>query len=147
MSQPGLPKHRPPDAEAVESSPGTDQGDKPKKGRERKGDKQPVREMKLTVDIQQWLRKEDRKAVKMKLTDLKNDKTKKPGQIGAINHDNVAKKVAGYQALPPARPLCVTAWEDSGMTSLAFLHNIDNLSSLCCAVVHDLRCGWLALRS
>ena len=33
----------------------------PKKGRKKKGDKKPVREMKLTVDIQQWLREENEK--------------------------------------------------------------------------------------
>ena len=60
--------------------------------------------MKLTVDIQQWLRKEKGKALKIKITDLKIDKTKERGQIRAINHDEVAKKVAGYQALlPPVR--------------------------------------------
>ena len=101
MSQPGSPEHRPPDAEAVESSPGTDQGDTPKKGRKKKGDKKPIPEMKLTVDIPQWLRKENGKAVKIKITDLKIDKTKERGQIRAINHDDVVKKVAGYQALPP----------------------------------------------
>ena len=41
-SQPGSPERRPPDAEAMESSPGTDQGDSPKKGRKKKGDKKPI---------------------------------------------------------------------------------------------------------
>ena len=147
MSQPGSPEQRPPDAEAVESSPGTYQGDTPKKGRKKKGDKKPIPEMKLTVDIQKWPRKENGKAVKIKLTVLKIDKTKERGQIHSINPDDVAKKVAGYQALPPLGPLRITAWEDSGMTRFAFLHKVDNISSPCCAVVHDLSCRWLALRS
>ena len=37
--------------------------------------------MKLTVDIHQWLQKENGKAVKVKFTDLKIDKTKERGQI------------------------------------------------------------------
>ena len=52
MSQPGSPERRPPDEEAVESSPGTGEGDTPNKGRKKKGDKKPIAEMKLTVDIQ-----------------------------------------------------------------------------------------------
>ena len=76
--------------------------------------------MKLTVDVQQWLRKENGKAVKIKITDLQIDKTKEHGQIRSINSDDVAKKVTGYQALPPPGPLRVTAWEDSGMTRFAF---------------------------
>ena len=76
MSQPGSPERPPPDAEPMESSPGTDKGDTPKKGRRKKGDKKPIPEMKLTVDVQQWLRKENGKAVKVKTTDLKIDKTK-----------------------------------------------------------------------
>ena len=84
--------------------------------------------------------------MKIKLADLKIDKTKERGQIRAIN-DDVVKKVAGYQALPPPGPLRVTAWEDSGMTRSVFLHKVDNISSPCCVVVHDLRCRWLTLRS
>ena len=49
--------------------------------------------MKLTVDIQKWLSKENGKAVKMKLTDLKLDKGKERGQIGFINHDDVSKNL------------------------------------------------------
>ena len=71
MSQPGSPEHPAPDAEAMESSPGTNQGDMPKKGRKKKGEKKPIPEMKLTVDVQQWLRQEIGKAVKVKITDLK----------------------------------------------------------------------------
>ena len=85
--------------------------------------------------------------MKIKLTDLKIDKTKERGQIHSINHEDAAKKVAGYQSLPPPGPLRVTAPEDTGMTRFAFLHKVDNISSPCCAVVHDLRCRWLALRS
>ena len=59
----------------------TNQGDTPKKGRKKKGDKKPMPEMKLTVDVQQWLPKENGKAVKVKITDLKIDKTKERGQI------------------------------------------------------------------
>ena len=79
MSQPGSPECPPLDAEAMESSPGTDRGDTPKKGRKKKGDKKPIPEMKLTVDIQQWLRKENGKAVKVKIADVKIDKTKERG--------------------------------------------------------------------
>ena len=75
--------------------------------------------MKLTVDVQQWLRKENGIALKVKITDLQFDKTKERGQIRSINYDDVAKKVTGYQALPPPGPLRVTAWEDSGMTCFA----------------------------
>ena len=63
------------------SSPGTDQGDTPEKGRKKKGDKKPKPEMKLTVDVQQRLWKENGKVVKVKITDLKIDKTKERGQI------------------------------------------------------------------
>ena len=63
--------------------------------------------------------------MKIKITDLKIDKTKERGQIPQIDHDDVAKKVAGYQALPPPGPLRVTAWEDSGMARFAFLHKIE----------------------
>ena len=104
----------------MESSPGTDQGDTPKKGRKIKGEKKPIPEMKLTVDVQQWLRQENGKAVKVKIADLKIDKTKERGQIRSINYDDVARKLTGYQALPPPGPLRVTAWEDSGMTRFAF---------------------------
>ena len=120
MSQPGSPECPAPDAEAMESSPETDQGDTPKKGRKKKGEKKPIPEMKLTINVQQWLRQENGKAVKVKITDLKIDKTKERGQIRSINYDDVAKKVTGYQALPPPGPLRVTAWEDSGMTRFAF---------------------------
>ena len=99
---------------------GTDQGDTPKKGRKKKGEKKPIPEMKLTVDVQQWLRQKNGKAVKVKIADLRVDKTKERGQIRSINYDDVARKVTGYQALPPAGPLRVTAWEDSGMTRFAF---------------------------
>ena len=68
--------------------------------------------MKLTVDIQQSLPKENKKAVKMKLADLKMDKTKEQGQIGFINYDDPAKQLAGYQVLPPPGPLRVTAWAE-----------------------------------
>ena len=47
----------------MESSPGTNQGDTPKKRLKKKGDKKPIPELKLTVDIQQWLRKEEGKRV------------------------------------------------------------------------------------
>ena len=65
--------------------------------------------MKFTVDIRQWLPKGNGKAVKIKVTDLKMDQTMERGQIRAINDDNVAKKVAGYPALPPPGRLRVTA--------------------------------------
>ena len=120
MSEPGSPERPAPDAEAMKSSPGTDQGDTPKKGRKKKGEKKPIPEMKLTVHVQQWLRQENGKAVKVKIADLRIDKTKERGQIRSINYDDVARKVTGYQALPPAGPLRVTAWEDSGMTRFAF---------------------------
>ena len=120
MSEPGSPERPAPDAGAMESSPGTDQGDTPKKGRKKKCEKKPIPEMKLTVDVQQWLRQENGKAVKVNITDLKIDKTKEPGQIGSINYDNVPRKVTGYQALPPPEPSRVTAWEDRGMTRFAF---------------------------
>ena len=45
MSQPGSPEQRPPDAEGVGSSPGTNQGDTLKKGRKKKGEKKPIPEM------------------------------------------------------------------------------------------------------
>ena len=76
MSQPVSPERAPPDAEGLESSPGTNQGDTPNKGRKKKGDKKPIAEKNLTVDIQQWLQEENGKAVKVKITDLKFDKTK-----------------------------------------------------------------------
>ena len=120
MSGPGSPERPVPDAEAMDSSPGNDQGDMPKKGRKKKGEKKPIPEMKLTVGVQQWLRHENGKAVKVKIADLRIDKTKERGQIRSINYDDVARKVTGYQALPPAGPLRVTAWEDSGMTRFAF---------------------------
>ena len=101
MSQPGSPERPAPDAEAMESSPGPDQGDTPKKARKKKGEKKPMPEMKLTVNVQQWLREEKGRAVKVNITDLQIDKTKERGQIRCINYDDGAKKVAGYQALPP----------------------------------------------
>ena len=58
--------------------------------------------------------------MKVKITVLQIDKTKERGQIRSINYDDVAKKVTGYQALPPPGPLRVTAWEVSGMTRFAF---------------------------
>ena len=120
MSEPGSPERPAPDTEAMELSPGTDQGDTPKKGHKKKGEKKPIPEMKLTVDVQQWLRQENGKAVKVKIADLRVDKTNERGRIRSINYDDVARKVTGYQALPPAGPLRVTAWEDSGMTRFAF---------------------------
>ena len=57
--------------------------------------------------------------MKVKIADLKIDDTKERGQILSINYDDVARKVTGYQALPPPGPLRVTAWEDSGMTRFA----------------------------
>ena len=131
----------------MESSAGTEQGHTPKKGHKKNGEKKPILEMKLTVDIQQWLRNENGKALKIKLSELKIDKTKERGQIRSINQDDVVKKAAGYQVLPPPGPLRITAWEDSGMTRFAFWHKVDNISSACCAVVHELRRRWLALRS
>ena len=71
----------------------------------------------------------------IKITDLKIDKTKERGQIRAINHEDVVKKVAGYQALPPSGPLRVTALEVSGMTRFVFLRKVDDISSPCFAVL------------
>ena len=88
--------------------------------------------MKVTVDVQKWLRKENGKAVKKKITDLKIDKTKELGQIRRIDHDDVVKEVAGYQALPPPGSLRVSAWKDSTMTRFAFFHTINDNSSHCC---------------
>ena len=116
MSKPGSPERPPPDAEALGSAIGTDGGDTPKKQRKKKGDNKPIPEMKLTVNIQQCLRKEIGKAMRVKITDLKIDNTKERGQMRQINHDDVAKESVGYQALPPPGPLLVTAKEDSGMT-------------------------------
>ena len=78
----------------MESSPGTDQGDTQKKGRKKKGEKKPIPEMKLTVNVQQWLRKENGKAVEVNITDLQIDKTKERGQIGSItiNYDNQLRR-------------------------------------------------------
>ena len=121
MSEPWSPERPAPDTEAMESSPGTGQGDTPKKGRKKKGEKKPIPEMTLTVDVQQWLGQENGKAVKVNIADLRVDKTKERGQIRSINYDDVARKVTGYQALPPAGPLRVTALEDSGMTRFAFV--------------------------
>ena len=119
MSQPGSPERPAPIAKAMQSSPWTDQGDTPKKGRKKKGQKKPIPEMKLTVDVQQWLRKENGKVVKVRITYLQIDKTKERGEIRSINYDDVAKKVTGYQPLPLPEPLRVTAWEDSGITRFA----------------------------
>ena len=85
MSQPGSPQRPAPVAEAMKSSPGTDQGDTPKKERKKKSDKKPIPVMKFTVDVQQWLRKENDKAVKVKITDLKIDKTKERGDRSDIS--------------------------------------------------------------
>ena len=81
MSEPGSRERPAPDTEAMESSPGTDQGDTPKKGRKKEREKKPIPEMKLTVNLQQWLRQENGKAVKVKTADLRDDKTKERGQI------------------------------------------------------------------
>ena len=129
MIEQGSSKQRPLDTKAVDSSPGTDQGDTPKKGRKNEGKKKAIPEMKLTVDIQQWLRKANGKAVKMKLTDLKIDKGKAPGRIRSINYDNVARKMPGYQVLPQPGPFCATAWKESGMTRSPFLTKRGNIPS------------------
>ena len=84
--------------------------------------------------------------MKIKITDLKMDNTEERGQIQQMGHNDVAKNVAGYQVLPQPGSLRVTAWEDSGMTPLGFVLKINNISSPCCAVVHDLRCRGLTLR-
>ena len=49
MSEPGSPERPAPDTEAMESSPGTDKGETPRKGRKKKVEKKPIPEMKLTV--------------------------------------------------------------------------------------------------
>ena len=103
--------------------------------------------MKLTVYIQKWLRKENARAVKMKITDFPIDKGKERGQIQFINYEVVTKIVARNHASPPLGPSRVTAWEDTGMTRFAFLHKADNISSSCCAVLHDLHGRWLNLPS
>ena len=64
-----------------------------------------------------------------------------------MNYDDVMKKAAEYQVLPPPGPLRLTAWEDTGVTRSALLHKADDISSPCCAVVHGLRRRWLTLRS
>ena len=74
--------------------------------------------MQLTIDIQQLLRKVNGKRVKIKLTDLKTNKTKERGQIRAINQNDIVKAVPDYQALPPPEPLRLTAWEVSGRLAL-----------------------------
>ena len=58
--------------------------------------------------------------MKVEITDLKINKTKEQGQIRQIHHDDIARKVVGYQALLRPGPLRVTAWEDTGMTRFAF---------------------------
>ena len=104
----------------MDSSPGTNQGHTPKKGPKKKGDEKPIPEMKLTVDVQQWLRKENGRAVKVNITDLKIDKTKEREQLRQIDQYDIARKVVGYQGLRPPGLLRVPAWEDSGMTRFAF---------------------------
>ena len=99
MSEPGSPERPAPDTEAMELSPETDQGDTPKKGRKKKGEKKPIPEMKLTVDVQQWLRQENGKAVKVKIADLRVDKTKERGQIRSINYDDVARCKVSVQPI------------------------------------------------
>ena len=54
MSAQASAERKPMDRQAVESSPGTESGDTPNKGRKKKGDKKTIPEMKLTVDIQKW---------------------------------------------------------------------------------------------
>ena len=61
MHQQEWPQQRPLGEEAVESSPRTDKGDTPKKGQKKKGEEKPIPEMKLTVDKQWSLRKENGK--------------------------------------------------------------------------------------
>ena len=78
--------------------------------------------------------------MKMKFTDLKIDKGKERGQIQHISCHNIAKKVAGSLASPPQGPLHVTAWEDSSMNRSAYLHNVNNISAVCYAVLHDSHC-------
>ena len=79
-----------------------------------------LRQFQLDVRLGNRLRQEDGKAVKVRIADLKIDKTKERGQIRSINYDNVARKVTGNQGLPPSGPLRVTALENSGMTRFAF---------------------------
>ena len=78
------------------SSPCTDPGDTPKKGRRKKGEKIAIPEM-----TPKWLRKENLKAIQLKLTDLNIDKGKERGQIRLINYDDLARNVGGYQSPPP----------------------------------------------
>ena len=92
MTQQRSPERRPLNADGVESSPEIHQGDTLKKWGRKKGEEKPVLETKLTVDVQQWLQKENGKAGKMKLTDLKIDKTGEPGQIRSRNHDDFTRK-------------------------------------------------------
>ena len=75
--------------------------------------------------------------MKMKLTDLKINKGKEGEQIRRIHYD---------LASLPAGPLGVTACEDSGTNRSSFLHNLNNISSLCYDVLHDSHCRWLDLR-
>ena len=60
---------------------GPTKGTHRRKGGRGRGGKRRIPVMKLTVDIQQCLRKENGKAVTIPLTDLKIDKTKERGQI------------------------------------------------------------------
>ena len=92
MSQPGSPKKRPRDAEGVESSPGTDQGNTPEKGWKKSKGKEANTGDKVTVDIQQWPRKENGKAVKIKLTDLRIDERKERGQSEPSNEMTLSKR-------------------------------------------------------
>ena len=48
--------------------------------------------MKISVDVQRWLRNENGEAVEVEITDLKIDKTKERGQIRQIDHGDIAKK-------------------------------------------------------
>ena len=66
--------------------------------------------------------------MKVQIADLRIDQTKERGQIRSINYDDVPRKVTGYQALPPAGPLRVMAWEDSGMTRFLSIYDV---SSFC----------------
>ena len=62
-----------------------------------------------------------------------------------LNHP-VLQLLSEQAPLPPGL-LHITACEDRGMTCCAFLHKADNISSPCYAVLQNLRCSWLNLRS